>query len=363
MTKDAASQKTYWPFLVAGLVVFVFIGVVLAIIFVPTSRVWTNDAYITAHYSVIAPRVSGQIISVQVDDNQSVKAGDVLATLDPADYQTTLDQMRATEEHDQAMVLDAAANLSRQPALISEAQAEVERLKSELLFAQQNAKRYERLAKSGAGSREEGQKTHASLGELTAALQAAEAQVEAAQAQMKVLQAKNESARRQVSVDQARVHQAELNLSYTKVRAPFDGMVGERSVQAGNYVPAGAALMALVPMSKLWVEANYREVALRHMRPGQKATIHVDAYNIDLEGVVDSVPPASGASFAPLAPENATGNFTKIVQRLPVKITFLPGQPLVKLLRMGLSVETTVHTSLSNVVKAQEKTDKAVTAK
>ncbi|MXV44882.1 HlyD family efflux transporter periplasmic adaptor subunit [Saccharibacter sp. 17.LH.SD] len=363
MTEASASQRSYWPFVFAGVVVAVFVGVVLAIIFVPTARVWTNDAYVTAHYAVIAPRVPGQVISVQVDDNQSVREGDVLATLDPRDYQTSLDQARASEAHDQALVVDAAANVARQPALISEAEATVARLESELLFAQQNAARYEHLAQSGAGSREEGQKTHATLGELTAALHAAEAQVEAAKAQLSVLKARDESARRQVAVDQARVHQAELNLSYTKIRAPFDGMVGERSVQAGNYVPAGAALMALVPMDQLWVESNYREIALRHMHPGQRATIHIDAYNIDLAGVVDSVPPASGAAFAPLAPENATGNFTKIVQRLPVKITLVPGQRLAKLLRMGFSVETTVDTGLSDVVGTQSRTEKAVTAK
>lgn len=360
---SASRKKAYWPFFFAGGIIALFFIVILAIIFVPTSRVWTNDAYVTAHYAVIAPRVPGQVISVQVDDNQSVRAGDVLATLDPRDYQTTLDQARATEEHDRALVLDAAANVARQPSLIGQAQASVDRLKAELLFAQQNAARYEHLARTGAGSREEGQKTHATLGELTAGLHAAEADLSAAQAQLTVLEAQHDSARRQVVVDQARVHQAELNLSYTQIRAPFDGMVGERSVQAGNYVPDGAALMALVPMDQLWIAANYREIALRHMRPGQKATIHVDAYNIDLDGVVDSVPPASGAAFAPLAPENATGNFTKIVQRLPVKITLIPGQPLAKLLRLGFSVETTVHTSLSDVVGAQEKSDKAVTAK
>ncbi|MXV35112.1 MULTISPECIES: HlyD family secretion protein [unclassified Saccharibacter] len=363
MKEPSASRKAYWPFFFAGGIIALFVIVILAIVFVPTSRVWTNDAYVTAHYAVIAPRVPGQVISVQVDDNQSVRAGDVLATLDPRDYQTTLDQARATEEHDRALVLDAAANVARQPSLIGQAQASVDRLKAELLFAQQNAARYEHLARTGAGSREEGQKTHATLGELTAGLHAAEADLSAAQAQLTVLEAQHDSARRQVAVDQARVHQAELNLSYTQIRAPFDGMVGERSVQAGNYVPDGAALMALVPMDQLWIAANYREIALRHMRPGQKATIHVDAYNIDLDGVVDSVPPASGAAFAPLAPENATGNFTKIVQRLPVKITLIPGQPLAKLLRLGFSVETTVHTSLSDVVGAQEKSDKAVTAK
>ncbi|MCX5620138.1 HlyD family secretion protein [Bombella pollinis] len=373
MTQQAAEHHSHkqqgrflgqrWPVWLAGGILALFVGVILAIVFIPAARVWTNDAYVTAHYSVIAPRVPGQVVAVAVDDNQSVHAGDVLVQLDPRDYQTTLDQARATEAHDRAVVLDAAATVARQPALIAEAQAHVAQLTAQLIFARQNATRYAHLARNGAGSREEGERTRASLDELAASLQAAQAQYAAAQAQLRVLEAVQDSARRQVEVDHARVHQAELNLSYTTIRAPFDGMVGERTVQVGNYVPNGAALMALVPMDQLWIEANYRELALQHMRPGQKARIHVDAYDIDLEGVVDSVPPASGAAFAPLAPENATGNFTKIVQRLPVKITLLPGQPHARLLRMGLSVETTVETHLANIVQAQKRLDRGVTDK
>lgn len=363
MTPEIKVEQRRWPFYVASGVIVLFIGIILAILFVPAERVWTNDAYVTAHYAVIAPRVPGQVISVEVDDNQSVRAGDVLVKLDPRDYQTALDQDRATEAHDRALVLDAAASVARQPAIIAEAEARVAQFEAQLLFARQNAARYEHLARTGAGSREEGQKTHAVLDELSASLHAAQAQREAAKAQLRVLQAMQDSAMRQVEVDRARVHQAELNLSYTQIRAPFDGMVGERTVQAGNYVPNGAALMALVPMGELWIEANYRELALQHMRPGQRADIHIDAYNIDLKGQVDSVPPASGAAFAPLAPENSTGNFTKIVQRLPVKITLTPGQPWARLLRLGLSVETTVHTGLSDVVGAQVRTDRAVTDK
>ncbi|QHI95931.1 HlyD family efflux transporter periplasmic adaptor subunit [Aristophania vespae] len=356
-------SSSRWPFFVAGGILVAFIVIVLAIIFVPTSRVWTDDAYVTVHHTVIAPRVSGQVISVEVDDNQTVHKGDILATLDPNDYQTALDEARSIEARDKAQVMDAEANVARQPALIANAQAEVERLKAQLVFARQNASRYAHLARTGAGSLQEGQKSHATLDELTASYKAAQAQLEAAKAQLVVLKAKNEAAKRQVSVDQARVRQAELNLSYTQIRAPFDGMVGERNVQAGNVVPAGAPLMAVVPIDDLWIEANYREVALRHVKPGQKVHIHVDAYNIDLEGVVDSVPPASGAAFAPLAPENATGNFTKIVQRLPVKITLVPGQPLAKLLRMGFSVETTINTGLENIVEQQRHSNQSVTAR
>jgi membrane fusion protein (multidrug efflux system) len=138
-------------------------------------------------------------------------------------------------------------------------------------------------------------------------------------------------------------------------------MVGERSVQVGNYVSPGTTLMTVVPLDQVYIEANYREVALLHVRSGQSVTIHLDAYNIDLRGTVDSVPPASGTSFAPIAPNNATGNFTKIVQRLPVKIVVASGQPLAKLLRVGMSVETTIHTGLEDVVDEQLRSTDRVT--
>ncbi len=138
-------------------------------------------------------------------------------------------------------------------------------------------------------------------------------------------------------------------------------MVGERSVQVGNYVGPGTTLMTVVPLDQLYINANYREVDLRHVRSGQPVSIHVDAYNIDLDGIVDSLPPASGISFSPIPPNNATGNFTKIVQRLPVKIVLKPGQPLAKLLRVGFSVETTIHTGLENVVGEQRDTSRRVT--
>ena len=151
--------------------------------------------------------------------------------------------------------------------------------------------------------------------------------------------------------------------SYTQIRAPIDGMVGERSVQIGNYVGPGTTLMTIVPLDQVYIEANYLEVDLLHVRSGQPVTIHLDAYDIDLDGTVDSVPPASGATFAPIAPNNATGNFTKIVQRLPIKIVVTPGQPLAKLLRVGLSVETTIHTGLEDVVYEQRRSTDRVTGR
>lgn len=361
--QDERKKTPKWPFLVAAVIILGFIAIVLAIIFVPTRHVWTNDAYVTAHYTVVAPRVSGQVVSVNVDDNQPVKAGQVLATLDPRDYQTSLDQARATLDHDRALALDAQAAVTRQPSIIDENVAQAAQIDAQLTYARQNARRYTNLAQTGAGSTQEHQQSDATLREMEANLQAVRARIAAARAQTPILVAQHKAALATIGIDEARVHQAELNLSYTRIRALEDGMVGERSVQVGNYVSPGAALMALVPMQQIWIMANYREMALRHMRPGQHATIHVDAYNIDLDGMVDSVPPASGAAFAPIAPENATGNFTKIVQRLPVKIVLAPHQPLAKLLRLGFSVETTVDTGLENVVGEQARTHDEITAK
>ncbi|GAN55827.1 HlyD family secretion protein [Tanticharoenia sakaeratensis] len=352
-----------WPFVVAALVVVGFIAVVLAIIFVPTSHVWTDDAYVTAHYTVVAPRVSGQVFSVDVDDNQPVHAGQVLATLDDRDYRTALASAQATLARDRAMALDAQAAVTRQPSLISEQQADAEQIEARLAFARQNARRYTNLAQSGAGTTQEHQQSDAEQRQLEADLAGARARITAAQDQLPILRAQHESALETIHLDEARVHQAELDLSYTKIRALIDGMVGEKSVQVGNYVSPGAALMALVPLNQIWIMANYRELALRHMQPGQHVRIHVDAYDVTLDGIVDSVPPGSGAAFEPIAPENATGNFTKIVQRLPVKIVLAPNQPLARLLRLGMSVETTVDTGLADVAAHQNTAPGTVTAK
>ncbi|MBB2206113.1 HlyD family secretion protein [Gluconacetobacter takamatsuzukensis] len=356
--KDDGKQRSgplmRWLFIGAGAVIVVFVAVVLAIIFVPTRHVWTDDAYVTAHYTVVAPRISGQVIAVDVTDNQSVKAGQVLVELDPRDEQTALDQARATLDRDQSLVQDAASAVTRQPSIIDESVGEAARIGAQLVFARQNARRYTNLARTGAGSTQENQQSAATLREMEATLQSLEARIAAARAQLPILQARHKAAEATVELDRARLRQTELDLSYTKVRALEDGMIGERTVQTGNYVSPGAALMALVPLDQIWIRANYRELALHHMRPGQPVKIHVDAYDATLDGIVDSIPPASGAVFSPIAPENATGNFTKIVQRLPVKIVLVPNQPVAKLLRLGFSVETTVDTGLADIVADQQ---------
>ena len=351
-----------WPWFLAGAVVLTFVIVVLVIIFAPNPDVWTDDAYVTVHYATIAPRISGQVATVEVDDNQIVKAGQVLVTLDPRDDETSVQMAEAALERDRAQVNNAAANVARQPPLIEQQQAAVASVQARLAMSQADQRRYTNLASTGAGTAQQHQQADTTMREDQSSLKSAQAALEASQRQIQVLQAQQSSSEGTVKADEAQLQQARLNLSYTKVLAPIDGMIGERSVQVGNYVGPGNTLMTLVPLDRVYINANYREEALRHVLPGQHVRIHVDAYNIDLDGIVDSVPPTSGAAFAPIAPNNATGNFTKIVQRLPVKIVVTPGQPAAKLLRVGFSVETTIHTGLANVVGEQSHDADRVTA-
>jgi membrane fusion protein (multidrug efflux system) len=350
-----------WPFILVGLVVAIFAAAVLYTIFRPRPDVWTDDAYVTVHYATIAPRISGQVATVPVDDNDTVKIGQVLATLDPRDNQTAVAAAEAAVARDRSQLDEISATVSRQPSIIAEQQAAVASARARLAFAQADARRYGNLAATGAGTTREHQQADSTLQQGQASLDSAEASLDAARRQLDVLKAQRSAAEAAVKADEAQLEQARLNLSYTQIRAPIDGMVGERSVQVGNYVGPGSTLMTVVPLDQVYIEANYREVALLHVRSGQPVTIHLDAYDIDLKGTVDSVPPASGAAFAPIAPNNATGNFTKIVQRLPVKIVVTPGQPLAKLLRVGLSVETTIHTGLEDVVDEQRRSSDRVT--
>jgi membrane fusion protein, multidrug efflux system len=340
------------PWAVASTVVLGFIAVVLWRIYAPSPDVWTDDAYVRVHYATIAPRVPGQVTSVRVDDNDTVKAGQVLAELDDRDFHVALDQAQAQVAGAQASIENIDAQLSVQQAQISANQAQVDQAQAALVFAQQEAARYQELAQRGSGSIQNAQQWTSQLRQHQAALASAQATLKLAQRQVEGLKARR--ARAVASLEQAKAQrdQAKLNLSYTEILAPVDGMIAQRSVQVGNYVSAGAALMAVVPLSEVYIEANYREVQLGHVRPGQRARIHVDAYNIDLEGKVVDVPAASGTTFATLQPDNATGNFTKIVQRLPIKIVLAPHQPTARLLRVGLSVEATIETELADVVVA-----------
>ncbi|HXW73130.1 MAG TPA: HlyD family secretion protein [Methylocella sp.] len=360
--KPAASQAPpLWPVGVAAIVAALFAALVLWIIFRPRPDVSTDDAYVTAHFALIAPRVSGQVINVEVDDNQQVKADQTLVTLDPRDYENTVATAQAAVERDKAQYADASATLARQPPVIEEEEGNVAAARARLAFAERDARRFGNLALTGAGTIQQEQQADTALAQSRAQLQSAMAALDAAKKELDVIRAQQQTAKASIAADEARLAQAKLDLSYTRIFAPVDGMVGQRAVQVGNVIAPGATLMAVVPLDQAYIVANYREVDLLHVRAGQKVTIHVDAYRIDLNGTVDSIAPATGVSFAPIQPNNATGNFTKIVQRLPVKITVDPSQPLAKLLRVGFSVETTIHTGLEDVVDEQRRSSSRVT--
>jgi membrane fusion protein, multidrug efflux system len=339
---DAPKQPPRWPLYAAVLFFIAFTVAILAIIFVPGTSVWTDDAYVTVHYATVAPRVSGQIVAVTVDDNQPVRAGQVLASIDDRDFRAALAMTEAQLERDHAQVDDASNTIARQPALIDQTRAQVDSAAAQLAFAQANQRRYRNLASTGAGTSQDRQQADTALEQAEAALASTKAAQESSQRQIPIQEAQRRGAMAAVKSDEARVEQARLNMSYTQILAPMDGVVAQRSVQVGNYVAPGVALMSVVPLHQIYVEANYRELALRHVLPHQHVKIHVDAYDLNLDGVVDSVAPASGAAFAPIEPNNATGNFTKIVQRLPVKILVSPKQNAAELLRVGFSVETTI---------------------
>ncbi len=304
----------------------------------------TDDAYVKADFTTVAPKVSGYIADVLVADNQPVKAGQVLARIDDRDLNAALDQSRADVTGAGAAIRDLDAETNLQQSVIEEARAGIAATKSGLKFAEQDRARYRDLMRTGYGTVQRAQQTEAILGEKQAQLVHDRAGLAAAQRRIEVIGA--ERAKAQAALDRARAieHQAELNLSYATIVAPVDGTVGERAVRVGQYVQAGTQLMAVVPLRAVYVIANFKETQLTHMRNGQPVTIDVDGFpDAKLAGHVDSLAPASGLEFALLPPDNATGNFTKIVQRVPVKI-LLDNDALVGSLRPGMSVEPTVDT-------------------
>lgn len=304
----------------------------------------TDDAYVKADYTTVAPKVSGYIAEVLVEDNQKVESGQVLARIDDRDFRAALDQVRADVAAAQAQIRNLDAQLQLQQSLIAQAQAETTAAEAGLKFAEAEQNRYRDLMQTGFGSVQRAQQTDAALREKLAQLQRSRAGLLATQKKIDVLTTERLRAEAQRDHAEAAARQAALNLSYTVISAPVKGTVGARFLRIGQLVQAGTQLMAVVPLHSVYVVANYKETQLTHVRDGQPAEIHVDGFpGVTLKGRVDSVSPASGMEFALLPADNATGNFTKIVQRIPVKIR-LDGDALSGLLRPGMSVEPVIDT-------------------
>ena len=315
----------------------------------------TDDAYVKADSTIIAPKVSGYIAQVLVGDNQPVKAGQLLARIDDRDFRAALGQADADVAAAEAAVRNLDAQIALQQPLIEQGTADVAAAEATLQFAQEEQARYDGLMKSGSGTLQRAQQTDAALREKTAQLQHGKSGLLAAQKKVDVLT--TERARAVAQLDRARAveQQAALNLSYTRISAPVDGTVGARSLRVGQFVQAGTQLMAVVPLDAVYVVANFKETQLTHMRNGQPVEVRIDSFRgTTLKGHVDSLSPASGLEFALLPPDNATGNFTKIVQRVPVKIV-LDDHSLKGLLRPGMSAEPVVNTKASVLAERETK--------
>jgi membrane fusion protein (multidrug efflux system) len=296
-----------------------------------SSRSSTDNAYISGDMTSLAPKVAGYVMAVEVEDNQTVRAGEVLFRIDDRDYRARLAQAVADVEAAQARLTNVDAETQLQHALVRQAEAECRSALAQLKLAKISSERRHKLFRSSAVGREEVDESDAALSRAQAGVEAASATVEAQQQRLVVLATEREAAAASVAHAHASRDLAQIDLDDTVVRAPVDGVIGNRRVRIGRLVAPGTPLLDIVPVNDVWVVANFKETQLEHIRPGQRVSVIVDGYpNEAFEGVVDSFAPGSGSAFSMLPADNATGNFVRVVQRVPVKILFasnpLPGR-------------------------------------
>ena len=302
----------------------------------------TDDAYVKADNTTVAPKVSGYLHEVLVGDNERVKAGQVLARIDDRDFKVALDQAKADVAAAQAAIASKQAQLDVQQTVINAAKATLDVDSASATFATQENKRYTDLAATGYGSVQNAQSAQSRNAGALAAIERDKANLASASKQVELLKAEIAQSIAAAARANALQHQAELNLSYATIIAPIDGVVGNRTLRAGQYVQAGTQLMSVVPASGAYVIANFKETQLTNVQAGQPVDIDVDMFpGKPVHGHVDSLAPASGQEFALLPPDNATGNFTKVVQRIPVKIMLDSSNVE---LRPGMSVIPTIQT-------------------
>ena len=305
----------------------------------------TDDAYIASDVSVISPKIEGYIKEVRVRENQAVKKGVVLFVIDDSDFAAKLAQAQAAVATEEAAVATYGSRLDLQQAMIAQAQATVESAEADLTRTQQDYQRYRALMTTDFASRQRFEQAQADARKAEAETAKSQAALAAAKSQLGVLGSQRQEEAAKLQQARANLALAQNNVDSTVIRAPVSGIVGNRAGQVGQYVKPGTELLSLVPLPRVYVTANFKETQLTRMRPGQRAEVSVDAYpGHPLAGRIDSFAPASGAEFSLLPPDNATGNFTKIVQRVPVRIALPRQDPLARLLRPGLSVTVSVDT-------------------
>jgi membrane fusion protein (multidrug efflux system) len=303
----------------------------------------TDDAYVGGDVTVIAPKVAGLIAAVAVTDNQTVHAGDLLVKLDDRDYRAALAKATAAVAAQEATLANLDANRRLQESMIAQAEAEVTAMDAEVARSRFDVVRYRQLASDQYASVQRFQQADADGKKAVAAADKARAAVAAAQRRLDVIATQKQQAQAALAEAVAERDLARLNLGYTELRAPIDGVVGNRSARTGAYATIGAQLISLVPAQGLWVDANFKESQLAHIRAGLPASIEADVLPGHVfHGHVASLAPATGAQFSVLPPENATGNFTKIVQRVPVRIVLEGDASTLGSLRPGLSVTAAV---------------------
>jgi membrane fusion protein (multidrug efflux system) len=330
--------------MLASMVLVVIIAATTTSFFVVGgSRESTNDAYVEGRVMRISPKVSGQVISLRVDDNDAVKAGDLLLEIDPVDYQAKVDQATAAVTAAESAVEQAKAAVLRAEANVGEAQASARAAATEAIRRASDYRRYAAMGTDGVSAQQVETAKHA-MDAASDQKDAAEKKAVAAAAELNVAKTNIGSAEAQVAAAKAQLRFAQLQLQYTRVYAPESGNVTKRNVESGDFVAPGQPLLAIVRPER-WVVANFKEVQLHHMRIGQPVEVKVDSFpDTPLRGHVQSLQSGTGSRFELLPPENATGNWVKVVQRLPVKIVFESGQPGVERLEPGMSVEVRVDT-------------------
>jgi len=305
----------------------------------------TDNAYLQADNAVVAPKVAGYIATVEVGDNQTVTQGQVLARIDDRDYRIDVAQGEADVAQANAEVGNIAAQIEQQKARLAQSQAGLAQSRASAEFAGQEATRFNGLVGSGAVSLKQAQQAQSDLKRTAAMVAEAQATEDATQKQVAVLESARAKAEAMLKRAQAGLDQAKLRLSYTALTAPVAGAVGDRSIRVGQYVQPGSRLLTIVPIRDVYLVANYKETQLRHFCRGEHVNVSLDMYpDLKLTGTIDSLAPGTGAQFALLPAENATGNFTKIVQRVPVKILIDRDSLKGVEIRPGLSAEATVDT-------------------
>ena len=305
-------------------------------------EVSTDNAYVRGDVTSLAPKVAGYVTAVEIEDNQTVRAGDVLFRIDDRDHRAKLAQAAANVEAAQARLTNVDADIQLQHALIRQAEAQKRSNMAEMTLATKASDRRRELIRTSAVSQASVDESDAALARAEAGVSAASATVEAQRQRVAVLATQREAAAAALAQARAARDLAQIDLDHTVVHAPVDGVIGNRQVRVGRLVAPGAALLDIVPVNDVWVVANFKETQIEHIRPGQRARITVDGYpNQAFDGVVDSFAPGSGSAFTMLPVDNATGNFIRVVQRVPVKIRFA-GNPLRGRIVPGLSARVEI---------------------